>query len=162
MQEDSLLVSLGSQKVERVVQFRVKRGADLLQAITEAVKKENIKAGVFISGLGALDQAVFRNVKVWPESFPVEPKDRIYLKITSPLELVSLTGWVAAKEDGRLEIHGHFSASTVVGETVHTYGGHLTEGAVAGIKVVVAIAVLEQKGMRAVRDESTGDMDVLF
>lgn len=162
MQDDSLLVSLGSQKVERVVQFRVKRGADLLQAVTEAVKKENIKAGVFISGLGALDQAVFRNVKTWPKSFPVQDEERVYLKIDSPLELVALTGWVAATEDGQPEIHGHFSASTVEGEKVRTYGGHLTEGTLAGIKVVVAIAVLEQGGMHAVYDEDTKNMDVLF
>ena len=63
MQEDSLVTSLGSQKVDRVVQFRVSRGADLLAAVTHVAQEENIKAGVIISGLGALDQAVFRNLK---------------------------------------------------------------------------------------------------
>jgi len=162
MAKDEIFASLGSQKLQRIVQFRVKRGVDLLQAVTEAAKQEKIKAGVIISGLGALDQAVFRNLRHWPASFPVQDQDRIFLKITSPLELVSFTGWIAAKDNGEPEVHAHFAASTVEGETVRTYGGHLTQGTVAGVKTVVAVAVVEDGSMRAIIEEETKATDVVF
>ena len=162
MASGEMFDSLGSQGLQRIVQFRVKRGADLLAAITEAAKQEKIKAGVIVSGLGALDKAVFRNLRRWPASFPVQDKERIYLKIESPLELVSLTGWIAAKDAGQPEIHAHFAASTVEGETVRTYGGHLTPGTVAGIKTVVALAVVEEGSMQAVIEEETKTLDVVF
>ena len=162
MQDDSLLAEIGSQKIERVVQFRVKEGSDLLKAIEEAVKTENIQNGVIVSGLGALKKAVFRNLKRFPDRFPVKPEDRLYLDLEKPMELVSLVGWIAAREDGVPEIHAHFSASTVEGDNVVTLGGHLTEDTIAGIKVVVTILVLEAGQSFAGFDESTQTYDLMF
>jgi len=67
------------------------------------------------------------------------------------MELVSLTGWIAPRVDGGAEIHAHFAASTVQNETVVTLGGHLTEGTICGIKVVVAILVLDDGSLYAIR-----------
>ncbi|MBC8394847.1 MAG: DNA-binding protein [Deltaproteobacteria bacterium] len=162
MQDDSLLAEIGSQKVERMVQFRVKEGSDLLKAIGEAVKTENIQNGVIVSGLGALKKAVFRNLKRFPDRFPVKPEDRLYLELEKPMELVSLVGWIAVKEDGVPEIHAHFSASTVEGDNVVTLGGHLTEDTITGIKVVISILVLEPGSLYAGFDESTQTYDLGF
>ena len=162
MQDDSLLAEIGSQKVERMVQFRVKEGSDLLKAIGEAVKTENIQNGVIVSGLGALKKAVFRNLKRFPDRFPVKPEDRLYLDLEKPMELVSLVGWIAAREDGVPEIHAHFSASTVEGDNVVTLGGHLTEDTITGIKVVISILVLEPGSLYAGFDESTQTYDLGF
>ena len=107
-----LLESIGSQGVERIVQFRVKPDADLLSAIEEALAVEGIRSGAIVSGLGALKRAVFRNLKWFPESYPVKPEDRLYLEVAQPMELVSLTGWIAPKASGGVEVHAHFSAST--------------------------------------------------
>ena len=52
----NLLECIGSQNIERLVQFRAKPNADLLIAIEEALKTEKIRAGVIVSGLGALTQ----------------------------------------------------------------------------------------------------------
>ena len=82
----------GFSQVQRLFQFRIKSDADLLQAISEAVSAEGIKAGVFVSGLGALKKAIFRNLKVFPKKYPVTDEERLYLEVTSPMELVSLTG----------------------------------------------------------------------
>jgi predicted DNA-binding protein with PD1-like motif len=101
-------------------------------------------------------------LKVFPEKFPVTPEDRLYLEITTPMELVSLTGWVAPRADGGVEIHAHFAASTVRDETVVTLGGHLTEGTVCGIKVVVALLEIDKGCARADRDESTRSLDIFF
>ena len=95
-----LLESIGSQAFERVVQFRVKPEADLLAAIEEAVQAEGIRSGVIVSGLGALKRAIFRNLKWFPESYPVKPEDRLYLEVEKPMELVSLGGWIAPKTAG--------------------------------------------------------------
>ncbi len=160
--QTSLLSSMGSQPIQRIVQFHVEAGADLLKAIEEAVRREKIKSGVFISGLGALSKGVFRNLIHFPKEYPVRDDNRLYLNLEAPLELVSLGGWVATKPDGTPEIHCHFSASTVAGDTVTTLGGHLTYGTIAGIKVVVAIAVLPDEAASAVYDEYSKSTDVSF
>jgi len=161
MAEDSKIVSIGAAQLQKIVQFRVKEGSDLLLGIKEAVQREGIASGVIISGIGALNKAIFRNLKVFPEQFPVRREDRIYLDIDSPMELVSLGGWIASSGDGEVEIHAHFSASTVKGDSVSTLGGHLTEGTIAGIKVVVAIAVLEGD-IEAQFDKRTKGKDIVF
>ena len=88
----SSIESSGFSQIQRLFQFRIKSDADLLQAISEAVSAEGIRAGVFVSALGALKKAIFRNLKVFPEKYPVTNEDRLYLEVTSPMELVSLTG----------------------------------------------------------------------
>lgn len=162
METKNLLVDVGSCRLERVVQFKVKEGSDLLAAIKESVMGEKIDSGIIVSGIGALKRAIFRNLKVFPDVFPVQKNDRLYLEVTSPMELVSLGGWVAAEEGGEPNIHAHFSASTVVEDSVVTMGGHLTEGTIAGIKVVVAIAILEKGSATAAFDEATKSNDIFF
>lgn len=145
----SLLEGSGSGSVQRIVVARIKVGVDLLEGIREVVRGEGIEKGIFVTGIGALQKAVFRNVKQFPQEFPVSDKDRLYLEVNQPLELVSLTGHISPKETGEPNIHAHFSASTVKGDTVATLGGHLTEGTVTSIKVTVAIAVVEGIPMKS-------------
>lgn len=158
----TLLAQIGSQPVQRVVQFRAKPGAALLLAIEEAVVSEEIQAGVIVSGLGALKKAVFRNLKQFPRQFPVTPKDRLYLEVFQPMELVSLTGWIAPKSGGGTEIHAHFSASLVEGESVVTMGGHLTHETICGIKVVVAILAVAPEEVNAAKDPETQTHDIFL
>jgi predicted DNA-binding protein with PD1-like motif len=99
--------------------------------------------------VGALQKAVFRNLGQFPREFPVMDKDRLFLEINQPLELVSLTGHISPKENGEPNIHVHFSASTVMGDTVVTLGGHLVKGSLTSIKVAVAIAVVEEIPMKS-------------
>jgi predicted DNA-binding protein with PD1-like motif len=152
----------GFSQIQRVFQFRIKSDADLLQAISEAVSAAGIKAGVFVSGLGALKKAIFRNLKIFPEKYPVEDEDRLYLEVSSPMELVSLTGWIAPKPGGGVEIHAHFAASTVQDEAVVTLGGHLTEGTICGIKCVIAVLVIEGDSFHADQDGLTKTFDLFF
>ena len=156
------LKSIGSQKIERLVQFRVKTNTDLLMAIEEAIKIEGIRAGVIVSGIGALKKAVFRNLRWFPKNYPVSPQDRLYLEMEKPMELVSLIGWIAPKKEGGVEIHAHFSASTVKNDNVVTLGGHLTEGTICGIKVVVALLVLSDDMVYADEDQETKTLDIYF
>ena len=50
----------------------------------------------------------------------------------------------------------------VEGETVVTMGGHLTEGTIAGIKVVVSIMVLAADSSKAILDDATKSYDIGF
>jgi len=158
----NLLESIGFQKIERLVQFRAKPSADLLTAIEQATEREGIRAGVIVSGLGALKKAVFRNLKWFPKNYPVTPQDRLYLEVERPLELVSLVGWIAPKKSGDVEIHAHFSASTVENENLVTLGGHLTQGTICGIKVVIAILVLADARVYVAEDPTTQSFDIYF
>jgi predicted DNA-binding protein with PD1-like motif len=157
-----LIECIGSQDLQRLTQFRARPGADLLMAIKQAVKAEGIRAGVIVSGLGALKKAVFRNVRWFPKSYPVTPKDRLYLEVERPLELVSLVGWIAAKNSRDAEVHAHFSASTVENDTILTLGGHLTEGTICGIKVVVAILAVTDDAVYADEDAASKSFDIFF
>ncbi len=76
------------------------------------------------------------------------------------MEIVSLAGWMATKEDGDLETHAHFSASTVIQDQVVTLGGHLTPGIITSIKVVVVIGVIEESNIRAGLDPRINQLDV--
>ena len=158
----SLIDQIGSQTARRVVQFRARRGASLLGAIEEAVQAEGIRAGVIVSGLGALEKAVFRNLRQFPKRFPVRPEDRLYLEVARPMELVSLTGWIAPRTGGGSEIHAHFAASLVDGGTVATMGGHLTRETICGIKVVVAVLEVAPEGVAAREDSDTRTHDLFL
>ncbi|MCX5909851.1 MAG: DNA-binding protein, partial [Deltaproteobacteria bacterium] len=142
-----LLEGIGSGKFGRIVVARISIGVDFLEALHEVVRREKIKNGIILMGIGALQKAVFRNVKNFPKEFPLTPQDRVYFEVRKPLEIVSLTGYIVPKMNGEPHIHAHFSASTVVGEAIATYGGHLDQGSITSVKVAVVIGVLEDIAM---------------
>ncbi|MCJ7803687.1 MAG: DNA-binding protein, partial [Desulfobacterales bacterium] len=135
---------------------------DLLQGIEELVKREGVRTGVILSGIGALKKATFRNLKVLPPDLKVEKHHRLYLELEQPMEIVSLTGWIATREDGEAEVHAHFSASTVMEDKVVTLGGHLIPGTLTSVKVVIVIGVIEESNIIAGLDPRINQMDVRF
>ena len=160
MKEVSLLEGIGSGSFKRIILARMPIGVDFLEAIYEAVRRERVRNGVILMGIGALKKAVFRNLKVFPREYPVTPRDRIYFEVEKPLEIVSLTGYVVPRLSGEPLVHAHFSASTVVGETIATYGGHLDTGTITFVKVAVAIGELDglEMGKRWVEERKTEDL----
>jgi predicted DNA-binding protein with PD1-like motif len=133
-----------------------------LEGIQELAKKEGVRTGVILSGVGALRKATFRNLKILPPDLKLEKHHRLYLEMEQPMEIVSLTGWMATKEDGDLEVHAHFSASTVMEDKVVTLGGHLISGVTTSVKVVVVIGVIEETNIRAGLDSRINQIDVKF
>ena len=158
----NLLEGVGRGKMGRVVMGKLRMDVDLLEGIETLVKQEKIRTGVILSGIGALKKATFRNLKVLPPDLKVEKHHRLYLELEQPMEIISLTGWIATREDGELEIHAHFSASTVMEDKVVTLGGHLTPGAITSVKVVVVIGVIEDTDIRAGLDPRLNQIDVKF
>jgi predicted DNA-binding protein with PD1-like motif len=163
MQWDSVLVErTGSFQISRIVIGKLKIGVDLLEGIREIIRKEGIRSGVFLSGLGALKKAVFRNAKIMPPDYKMKDEYRLYVEIDRPLELVSLPGWIATKENEETEVHAHFAASTVIKDQVVTLGGHLTPGTITSIKCVIIIGVIEDSRIRAAIDPNVNQMEIYF
>ncbi len=160
MEQSSLLEGISSGSFKRIVMARIPIGVDLLEAIYEVVKRENIRTGLILMGIGALSKATFRNLKIFPAEYPITAKDRIYFEVAKPLELVALTGYIVPKLNGQPHVHAHFAASTVTGETIATYGGHLEKGAITHVKAAVTIGELEgmEMGKRWVEERKTEDL----
>jgi predicted DNA-binding protein with PD1-like motif len=160
MEGRPLLEGIDSGRLERIVLARIPIGVDLLEAIYEVVKREKIQKGLILMGIGALKKAVFRNLKIFPREYPVMPKDRIYFEIQKPLELLSLSGYIVPRVNGEPHVHAHFSASTVMGDRIATYGGHLDQGTITFVKAAVAIGVLEgiAMGKKWVEERKTEDL----
>ena len=158
----SLLEGIGNGRIDRIVMGKLGMDIDLLQGIEELVKREGVRTGVILSGIGALKKATFRNLKVLPPDLKVEKHHRLYLELEQPMEIVSLTGWMATREDGEAEVHAHFSASTVMEDKVVTLGGHLIPGTLTSVKVVIVIGVIEESNIIAGLDPRINQMDVRF
>jgi len=158
----SLLEGIGRGQMNRIVMGKLGMDIDLLQGIEELVKREGVRTGVILSGIGALKKATFRNLKILPPDFKVEKHHRLYLELEQPMEIVSLTGWIATREDGEAEVHAHFSASTVMEDKVVTLGGHLIPGTLTSIKVVIVIGLIDETSIKAGLDPRINQMDVKF
>lgn len=62
MEQGSLLEGTSSGSFKRIIMARIPIGVDLLEAIREVVKRENIQKGLILMGIGALSKATFRNL----------------------------------------------------------------------------------------------------
>ena len=162
MEDSKLLERTGSYQFSRIVMGKLKVGADLLEGIREIARKEGIRSGVILSGLGALKKAVFRNAKVMPPDFKMDDKYRVYVDLEKTMELVSLPGWIATRDNGEVDVHAHFMASLVVDDKIVTMGGHLTTGTLASIKVVIVIGVIDDAKVKAAIDPNINQSEIYF
>jgi predicted DNA-binding protein with PD1-like motif len=158
----SLIEGIGRGRMNHIVMGKLRMDIDLLEGIKDLAIKEKIQTGVILSAVGALKKATFRNLKVLPLNLKVEKHHRLYLELEQPMEIVSLTGWIATKEDGEAEVHAHFSASTVMEDEVVTLGGHLIPGTLTSVKVVIVIGVIEETNIKAGLDPRINQIDVKF
>jgi predicted DNA-binding protein with PD1-like motif len=156
----NLLEGVGRGQMNRIVMGKLGIDIDLLEGIKELAKKEKVQTGIILSAVGALKKAIFRNLRVLPSDLKIEKHHRLYFELEQPMEIVSLTGWMATKEDRDLEVHAHFSASTVIQDQIITLGGHLTPGIITSIKVVVVIGVIEESNIKVGLDPRINQTDV--
>ncbi len=156
------LEDITTGRISRIVMGKLKIGMDLLEGIEELAKRGGVKTGVILSGIGALERGSFRNAKVVPPDYKMENKHRLFLDIEKPLELLSLTGWIATDSDGSINIHAHFMTTTVVDDKVVSLGGHLVSGTITSIKNVLVIGVIEDANIKAALDPQINQVDVQF
>lgn len=123
--------------------FRLKKGQDLKQEIEKYAENNQIKAGVILSGVGCLYEAVIRNAG------GVE-----CIKLNKKLEIVSITGTLS--QDG---CHIHLS---VADEELNVYGGHLKDGCLVNTTAEIVIAELESYSFSREMDEETGYKELII
>lgn len=160
--EYDYLEGIGRGQINRVVVGKLKIGVDLLSGIEEIARKGNIKTGIILSGVGALQKGIFRNAKVVPPDYKMEDKYRLFVEIDKPLEIVALSGWIATSTDGKCNVHAHISTSTVIDDKIVSLGGHLTNGTITSIKVVVSIGVIGDSNIKAALDPRINQIDLGF
>jgi predicted DNA-binding protein with PD1-like motif len=121
---------------------RVEHNSDLIQFITDLIKKEEIKVAS-ITAVGALKQAKlgFYNQK--------EHKYQ-EIKINSPHEIACCIGNISTK-DGRQFVHAH---AVLADENGNTKAGHLLEGTVFAAEV--HLCELEGSELKRKYDKETG------
>ncbi len=95
---------------------RLDKGADLLKALEEFCRQENIKLGE-VRALGAVSRA---RVGFYNQA----ERKYYFLDFDQPLEILALVGNISLK-DGKPMVHAHVSLADAKGNAV---GGHLAEG----------------------------------
>lgn len=121
----------------RTCAVRLRRGMDLLQSIEELCKKEEIEAGVILSGVGCVSKGRVRDAG-----------GVTIVDIDEPMEIVSLTGTASRK---RCHVHVSFSK-----EDLSTVGGHLVSGCLINTTCELVIGVLEDCVYDVEFDEESG------
>ena len=126
---------------ERVVVIRVKFQADLLRGIEEMVKKEGIKNGVILSGIGSL-----RGYHVHQVNNRDFPTSNIFTKMPdTPADLVGMNGYV---------VNGVVHAHVTLGTGEKAIAGHLEPGTEVFTYAIVTIGVLNGTDLGKVDDKT--------
>jgi predicted DNA-binding protein with PD1-like motif len=125
----------------RQVSFRLRPGALLKEEIEGRAVKEGIKAGVLLSVVGGLDNAVLRMAGSDADNQKIR-------EWTGPFEIVSGTGTIS--DEG---CHLHVSFSDEGGQVV---GGHLRDGCVVKYTAEIVLGVFGDVAYRRVHDDETG------
>jgi predicted DNA-binding protein with PD1-like motif len=139
---------------------RLPPGADILASLVQIAEKENIAAGLIISGAGSLSQVTLRNVRLFPDKLPIVDRNRIYTPKKEPMEMLALSGNIARK-DGKVFIHGHITVSSGLSDGM-AYGGHLIEGCIVLTTAEVAIAAVTGIQMKRNIDPETQVPELFF
>ncbi len=153
-------VRIGKGALGKVVAFRLGPGCDLMKSIEEIAKKENIQSGLVLSGAGSLSQVTLRNVRLFPDEFPVMDRNRIYTPKKEPLELLSLSGNIS-KRDGESHVHCHITISSGLDDG-RAYGGHLIEDCLILSYCEVIIAEITGLEMKRDIDPETRGPELFF
>jgi predicted DNA-binding protein with PD1-like motif len=118
-------------EIKRVVVIRLKNNTDLLKGLEQAVQKEKIKNGVFLSGAGSLTSFHVHTV-----SNTTLPATQAFTKQTGGVDLLAVTGYVL---NGR--VHAHI---TLVDDK-KAFGGHLHEGTTVFTFAIITLGILDDK-----------------
>lgn len=126
--------------------FRLKPGQFLKEEIEKVAVEKEIKAGVLLSIVGSLENAVLRMAAS-------EPDNQMVKKWDEPFEIVSGTGTIS--KDG---CHIHVSVSNRQGTVI---GGHLKDGCEIKYTAEIVIGIFDDVSYTRVFDKETGFDELL-
>ena len=148
-------IRMATGRLGRIVAFHMDPGLDLLKAIRSIVAEQGIHSGIILSGVGSLKTAVLRDLRTFPDAFPITDANRVYVAREEPIELLSLTGNIARRDDGTVVVHGHLIISSGM-EDGRAYGGHLVEGSVVFSTMEIVLAETTGVALQRAVDPITG------
>ncbi|MGI6225348.1 MAG: PPC domain-containing DNA-binding protein [Peptococcales bacterium] len=144
------IVNIAQGSLGKIHAFRLTPDSDLLESLEEFIVENNIKTGLILSGVASLKQAVLRNPKLFPDSFPMTDAYRVLTKLQCPLELLSLSGNIT-ELDGKPFVHAHIVISKGDDDGL-AFGGHLDKGCI--IFSTAEIIIAEINDMKITREKS--------
>ena len=119
------------------------KGDKIVEAIAGVCRNEHILSGYF-NAIGAVSHVEIAH-------FDPVKKQYDYKKMSGALEIVSLMGNIARKDDEEVVVHSHISISA---QDMLCYGGHLKE-AVVGVTCEITLTDLKVTILRT-PDKDTG------
>ncbi len=117
-----------SAPLERVVVVRLKHQTDLLEGLAQTIKRQKIRNGVVLAGIGSVTSSHYHVVS--NRSFPTQNtfvKDPV-----GPADIISMNGYII---DGRVHVHVTFANAT------NAFGGHLEPGTTVFTFAIVTVGV---------------------
>ncbi len=118
---------------DRIVILRLKYKTDLLAGLVQMVKKENIRDGVILAGIGSVRGYHIHQVS--NRTFPTQ--DTYEENPTQPADLVSMNGYITSGL-----IHAHLTLAL----PDRAIAGHLEPGTQVFTFVIVTIGVMNETG----------------
>jgi predicted DNA-binding protein with PD1-like motif len=118
-----------SGEFERIIILRLKHKADLLEGLTTAVEKENIRNAVILSGIGSARGYHYHVVS--NRDFP--SRNYFVKDPTHPVDICNMNGYII---DGRVHAHVTFS------DDEKAFGGHLEPDTDVFTFAIVTVGVL--------------------
>jgi len=119
-----------SSELRRIVVVRLKNKTDLLDGLNEAVKKEGIKNGVILHGIGSVISYHVHSVGETTDF----PTVNVFAKADGPYDILNISGFVFNSR-----VHAHITLS----DLNTTIGGHLEPGTRAYTFLIISIGVLD-------------------
>jgi len=122
------VVSIPSQ-FERVVLLRFKYNVDLLASLEDAIKKNKIQNGVFLSGFGSVTG--YQVHQVSNRTFP--SKNMFVKDPTAPADIIGASGYI---------MNGRAHAHLALANPDKAFGGHLEPGTTVFTFACLTVGVL--------------------
>jgi len=144
----------------KLVVMRLGPGCDIMKSLAEIAKRKSFRSGVVLSGAGSLSQVTLRNVRLFPDEFPITDQNRVYTPKKEPLEVLSLSGNISQR-DGEVHVHCHITVSSGLDDG-QAYGGHLTEGCIVLSYCEIVIAEITDLEMKRDIDPETRALELYF
>lgn len=119
-----------SSDIKRVVIVRLKNRTDLLDGLNEAVKKEGIKNGVILHGIGSV---ISYHIHAVSETTDF-PTVNVFMEEEGPFDVLNVNGFIFNSR-----VHAHITLS----DLNTTIGGHLEPGTLAYTFLIISIGVLD-------------------
>lgn len=116
-------------EMKHVVVVRFKYNTDLLKGLQQAVKSQNIKNAVILSGVGSVTR-----YHVHAVHNTTLPAKLAYTERAVPMDLIAVNGYVL---NGR--IHAHITMT----DDQKAFGGHLHEGTTVFTFAIVTLGILD-------------------